>query len=165
MNTRTDNRALIRLTHNCITSDSHKHAKQARPYGLQLSAWLFFLILTLFLCSPFPAWAENEPVTARFKSSKGQKLTVELKVARPVPGSVIFTLNLPEKVKLLEADPPAGKYDTAKGQVKWLLRGLSPGTHGITLHFSTGVSADSLNAEVRYLNSATGKLCILPVKK
>ncbi len=183
MNTRTDNRTLIRHTHNCTASgpankaepsskcivSAHRIPHLRRCQKLQCTLlpclWLFFLILTLGAYPPCAVYAEDEPVTARFISSSGEKLAVELKVAKPVPGSVIFTLNLPEKVQLVKSDPPAGKYDKSKGQVKWLLRGLSPGNHKITLNFSKAVQADSLQAEVRYLNSANGKLCILPVKK
>jgi hypothetical protein len=126
---------------------------------------LFFFLLASVFINAYTAYADNEPVTARFTNSHGTEMTVELNASKPVPGSVIFTLSLPKKVKLIKADPPAGKYDKEKGQVKWLLRGLSPGAHTIRLHFSADVKANSLNAEIRYLNSATGKLCVLPVTR
>ena len=146
---------------------SHSSREVSTPLysGLTTCLLLFFFILTSVFINAYTVYADNEPVTARFTNSHGSEMTVELKVSKPVPGSVIFTLSLPKKVKLIEADPPAGKYDKEKGQVKWLLRGLSPGTHAISLHFSADVGANSLHAEIRYLNSATGKLCVLPVTK
>jgi len=162
MKTRTYNGTLIWGLH----ATHYANSRRRDLYSFHTCCLLLFLfILTFTPGGTDPAYADGEPVTARFLNTSGEKITVKLKVSRPVPGSVIFTLSLPEGVKLLDAAPPAGKYDKEKGQVKWLLRGLSPGMHEIKLHFSAGIKADSLNAEIRYLNSATGKLCILPVSE
>ena len=166
MKTRTCNRTLMQHGHKSPISLSSREVSTPPCSGLTTCLLLFFFILTsVVFINAYTAHADNEPVTARFTNSHGSEMTVELKASKPVPGSVIFTLSLPKKLKLIEADPPAGKYDKDKGQVKWLLRGLSPGTHAIRLHFSADVKADSLNAEIRYLNSATGKLCVLPVTR
>ncbi len=160
MKTKTDNKILT-----CNDCDCHaarrlgQHRTATRPMLLYLLLLLYMMLLA------GPVYSAGEPVTARFMSAGGKTISVQIKADRPVPGSVIFTLNLPHNVKLLEADPPAGKYDSGKRQVKWLLRGLSPGDHTIRLHFSADVKASKLRAEIRYLNSVTGKLCILPVKR
>ena len=165
MKTRTCNRTLIQHGPQSPISLSSREVSTPLCSGLTTCLLLFFLILTSVFINTYTAHADNEPVTARFTNSHGAEMTVELKASKPVPGSVIFTLSLPKKVKLLDAEPSAGKYDKEKGQVKWLLRGLSPGTHTIKLHFSADVGANSLHAEIRYLNSATGKLCVLPVTR
>lgn len=109
--------------------------------------------------------ASTPPVTADFLQKNGRDITVQLTAHSRVTGSVIFTVTLPQGVKLVKAEPRPGKYDHAAGRIKWLLRGLSPGSHEISLHLSSGVSAGSLNAEIRYLNPVTGKLCIIPVRR
>ncbi len=127
--------------------------------------WTMLLIVALALSWLACAEAGVEPVQASFLKNNGKEITVMLRARKPIPGSIIFTINLPDNIQLLSSDPPAGKYDRKKGQVKWLLRGLSPGEHEIHFSLSSAVSPGSLNAEIRYLNSATGKLSILPVRK
>lgn len=124
---------------------------------------LFFTILSFAIMGN--VFADSRPVTANFLQKNGKHITVQLMVHKHITGSVIFTLTLPQGVRLIQSDPPAGKYDSSGGQVKWLLRGLSPGSHDIRLHLSSSIHAVSLNAELRYLNPISGKLCVIPVKK
>ncbi len=164
MKTKINNKVLTHNNCGCHTSRHHRQLPPAiRPVLLYLLPLLYVTLCMTWLAAP--AYSAGEPVTARFMSAGGKTISVQIKADRPVPGSVIFTLNLPHNVKLLEADPQAGKYDSGKRQVKWLLRGLSPGDHTIRLHFSADVKASQLRAEIRYLNSVTGKLCILPVRR
>ncbi len=128
-----------------------------------LMRFIVAFLMCMVLCAG--VYAGNDPVTAKFKDKKGKRIAVLVKASSPVPGSVIFTLKLPAGVKLEKASPEPGKYDTNRGEVKWLLRGLSPGTHKIKLSFSENVNSDDLQAEIRYLNSVTGKLSIFPVGK
>ncbi len=123
-----------------------------------------FAVLVIALAFASTAMAESDPVTAKFVKKGGRELVVSINADQPVPGSIIFTMQLPKGIILEKSEPQPGKYDSGKGEVKWLLRGLSPGNHEIKLRFSENVEGNALHAEIRYLNSSTGKLSILPVK-
>lgn len=145
---------------NLQTTDNHIHCGKIT---VSCMSTLFFIIL--YLTAASYGFAGTQPVTANFSQKNGKNITVQLLVQKHITGSVIFTLSLPRGVNLLESDPPAGKYDRAERELKWLLRGLSPGSHEIKLHLSSDIPANHLNAEIRYLNPVTGKLRIIPVKK
>ncbi len=121
--------------------------------------------ITVVLLAACLAFAAAEPINARFSKCSGRTIQVELNVTTAVPGSVILTLTLPRGTRLTAAEPPHNKYNKGKNQAKWLLMGLSPGRHHINIQVSNNIDESGIKAQIRYINSATGRLSVIDVIK
>lgn len=97
-------------------------------------------------------------VSGRYLTRTATELALEIKVGTPAPASIIIIQHLPPGTALAAADPPYKKYNAHKGEVRWLLRKVQPGTLTVQLKLSTPVKPDQVNAEIRCMDPATGKL-------
>lgn len=117
------------------------------------------LLGALLLCLIFSvqAWAVGV-VSGRYLSRTAKELILEIKVGSPAPATLIIIQHLPPGTMPAAANPPYKKINVQKGEVRWLLRKVQPGTLTVQLKLSTPVKPDQVNAEIRCMDPATGKL-------
>ncbi|MEA2115320.1 MAG: hypothetical protein U9P36_08030 [Thermodesulfobacteriota bacterium] len=105
-----------------------------------------------------------EIVSGRYLSISATEITLEVKVGSPAPASIIIIQHLPQGTTPTAADPPYKKFNTKKGEVRWLLRKVPPGTLSLQLKLSAPVNPEQISAEIRCMDPATGKLVTTQVK-
>ena len=121
------------------------------------TAAILFMILLLCLSFSVQAHAVGI-VSGRYLTRTATELTLEIKVGSPAPVSLIIIQHLPPGTALAEANPPYKKYNAKKGEIRWLLREIHPGTLTVQLKLSTPVKPDQVSAEIRCMDPVTGKL-------
>ena len=126
---------------------------------------LLFLAL-LLLCSllPMPLYAGEALISGQYLSSAGQDIQLRITVASPAPTTLIVIQNLPAGTVIETAAPAFHQYDAGKGEVKWLLTKVSPGSYLLSLHLSRPVASGGISGEIRYKEPASGRLTNLPVR-
>ncbi len=123
------------------------------------------VLATLLICMIFSVQAHAEGiVSGRYFSRTATELALEIKVGSPTPASIIIIQHLPLGITPTAADPPYKKYNAKKGEVRWLLRKVPPGTLTLQLKLSAPVKPDQLSAEIRCMDPSTGKLVTTQVK-
>ena len=123
---------------------------------------LAVLLLYLALFSA-QAWAVGV-VSGRYLSRTATELTVEITIGRPTPVGLILIQHLPPGTALASADPPYKKYNAQKGEVRWFLRNVRPGTLTVQLKLASPVQPDQVSAEIRCIDPVTGKLVTTQVQ-
>lgn len=116
---------------------------------------LLFVVLS-FLCITHSL--AGEPITARYIKTAGDAVSVRITVSKPAPSNLILEQQLPAGTKILSTSPQAKKANTKKGTVKWLLKGLSPGTLDVSMRVSPAISSKDAKGKIRYRNPETGKM-------
>ncbi len=123
------------------------------------------VLAALLLCLSFSVQAHAVGiVSGRYLSITATEITLEIKVGSPAPASIIIIQHLPQGTTPTAADPPYKKFNTKKGEVRWLLRKVPPGTLTVRLKLSSPVNPDQISAEIRCMDPATGKLVTTQVK-
>ena len=125
---------------------------------------LLFLALFLFLSLPMPLRAGNALVSGQYLSSAGQDIQLRITVASPAPTTLIVIQNLPAGTVIEAASPAFHQYDAGKGEVKWLLTQVSPGSYLLSLRLPRPVASGGISGEIRYKEPASGRLTNLPVR-
>jgi hypothetical protein len=97
-------------------------------------------------------------VSAKYISSEGQKIVMELKIQSPAPNTVIVIQHLSEGTGIQQSDPPFDKYNPERCEAKWLLRKVKPGTLRISMETTGSVKAGDVRGEVRYKDPSTGTM-------
>jgi hypothetical protein len=93
---------------------------------------------------------------------KGTTVSLEIRIGRPAPASLIVIQHLPQGTEIVSADPPCRKYNAARGEARWLLRKPAPGT--LTIHLTLAQPAAAVSAELRCMDPATGRLVTTEVR-
>ncbi len=125
---------------------------------------LLFLALLLLLSVPAPLRAGEALVSGQYLSGTGQDIQMRITVANPAPTTLIVIQNLPTGTMIDAASPAFNQYDADKGEVKWLLTQVAPGSYTLSLHLSRPVASGQISGEIRYKDPANGRLTNLPVK-
>ncbi len=112
---------------------------------------LLLTILPMQVCA-------GDLVSAKYITSEGQKIVMELKIQSPAPNTVIVIQHLPKGTGIKQSDPPFDKYNTKRCEAKWLLRKVKPGTLRISMETTGSVKAGGVRGEVRYKDPSTGKM-------
>jgi hypothetical protein len=122
-------------------------------------------LANLLVCMIFSVQAHAEGIVfGRYSSRTATELALEIKVGAPAPASIIIIQHLPPGTTPTAADPPYKKFNAKKGEVRWLLRKVPPGTLTLQLKLSGPVKPEQLSAEIRCMDPATGKLVTTQVK-
>ncbi len=117
------------------------------------------VLAALLVCMIFSVQAHAEGiVSGRYLTRTATELALEIKVGSPAPASIIIIQHLPAGTTPTAADPPYKKYNAKKGEVRWLLRKVPPGTLTLQLKLSAPVRPDQISAEIRCVDPAPGKL-------
>ncbi len=138
----------------------NQEAVQTRP-GLAIRSGIIILLLTLL-----PNLADSaENVSAKYTRSNGRELVISITVAPPTPSSIILVQKLPPGIRITHAQPAAKNINMKKGQAKWLLKEITPGTQTVRMSLHQAVAAQDISATVRYKPANGGKMLTLPVEK
>ena len=123
------------------------------------------VLAALLVCMSFSVQAHAVGiVSGRYLSRTATEFTLEIKVGSPAPASLIIIQRLPPGATPAAANPPYKKYNAKKGEVRWLLRKVHPGTLTVQLKLSAPVNPDQVSAEIRCMDPTTGKLVTTQVK-
>lgn len=125
---------------------------------------LLLLALLVLLSLPSPLRAGEALVNARYLSGAGQDIQLRITVASPAPTTLIVIQNLPAGTVIDAASPAFHQYDASKGEGKWLLTQVSPGSYTLSLRLPRPVAAGGISGEIRYKDPASGRLTNLPVR-
>jgi len=113
----------------------------------------------LLLCLYFSVQAHAVGiVSGRYHTRTATELTLEVNLGSPTPVNLIIIQQLPPGTAPASANPPYKKYNAKKGEVRWLLRKVQPGTLRVQLKLSSPVKPDQVSAEIRCMDPTTGKL-------
>lgn len=124
---------------------------------------LLLAVLLLCIAVSVPAWAVGV-VSGRYVSRTTTELTLKIKIGSPTPTSLILIQHLPPGTAPTSADPPYKKFNPQKGEIRWLLRNVQPGSITVQLKLSTPVKPDQVSAEIRCMDPSTGKPITTQVK-
>ena len=119
-----------------------------------LAVFVGVLLLTIL---PMQVCA-GDLVSAKYISSEGQKIVMELRIQSPAPNTVIVIQHLPRGTGIKQSDPPFDKYNPKRCEAKWLLRKVKHGTFRISMETTGSVKAGDVRGEVRYKDPSTGKM-------
>jgi len=97
-------------------------------------------------------------VSARYITSEGQKIVMELEIQSPAPNTVIVIQHLPKGTGIKQSDPPFDKYNTKRCEAKWLLKKVKPGTLRISMEITGSVKSGEVKGEIRYKDPLTGTM-------
>ena len=121
------------------------------------------IVLLLILFPNLSNGAAN--VTATYTKSHGTELIVSITVTTPTPSSLILVQHLPPGVRITHAQPAAKNINLKKGQAKWLIKEVTPGTQTIRMSLDQTVAEQDISATIRYKPAKDGKMRTLPVAK
>jgi hypothetical protein len=122
-------------------------------------------LFALGILLPALSHAASVPVAARYLQAEGTRLTVEINPGSSPPSSLILVQRLPPGVQLLSSSPAANNVNTGKGEVKWLLHSIPPGSMLVEMTLDRAVAGDEVSAEIRFKPPEGGEMIILPVAK
>ncbi len=131
-------------------------------YRKTISPFVLFIVFAAFLFPLEGTASSGQAVTGKLKVT-GNKIVLELQITSPAPEAIIVTEQLPKGVHLTKATPKYSKFVSDKGKVKWLLKGLSPGTHKVTVELEKQVSKKGIKAVLSYRDPSTGTLSRLEI--
>ena len=126
---------------------------------LILSNNLFYktCLLLLVTCFSTSLYADSG-VTARYLHSQGNELVIEILITSPPPSSLILMQKLPPGVIITNSHPSAQNVNTEKGEAKWLLRNLKPGTLSVRMSLDQTVLSNEISGEIRYKTPQDGSM-------
>lgn len=90
--------------------------------------------------------AEERQVAGRYKVS-GNTIQHTITIPTQPPVAVIVVQYLPPGTAITSADPAYSNYDQTTGEVKWLVKGVSPGLLQIRLTLAHEVDKDKARAD------------------
>jgi hypothetical protein len=125
---------------------------------------LLFLALLLLFSLPGNLLAGTALVSGQYLSGAGQDIQLRITVASPSPTTLIVIQNLPIGTMIEAATPAFNQYDANKGEVKWLLTKVSPGSYMVTLRLQRAVASGAISGEIRYKEPASGRMINLPIR-
>ena len=120
--------------------------------------WAFLLLLALFISQGIAGrtcLAEERQVAGRYKVS-GNTIMHTITIPPQPPAAVIVVQYLPPGTPIASAAPAYSSYDPTTGEVKWLLKGVSPGVLQIRLTLAHEVNKDKIRAEALFKDALGG---------
>lgn len=125
---------------------------------------LLFLALFVLFSLPVPLRAAQALVNGQYLSGTGQDIQLRITVANPSPTTLIVVQNLPIGMTIEAATPAFHQYDASKGEVKWLLTRISPGSYTVTLRLQRAAVPGEISGEIRYKEPASGRMINLSIR-
>jgi len=125
-----------------------------------VSALLFFMML----CVPGKSWAASL-VTARYLQTQGTEIVVKIMISAPPPPTLIIMQKLPPGIVIQHAQPRVKSQNPARGEAKWLLVHVRPGTLTLRMILNNTVTSDAISGEIRYREPKAGTMAIVPILK
>ena len=122
------------------------------------------LLLLLLLGIAERGWA-TPLVTASYVRLGGQEIAIKIVINAPPPPSLIVTQHLPPGVSVVRAQPATSSVNSDKGEVKWLLSGVKPGTLAVLLTLDQAVASSQISGDIRYRDPVSGRMVTLPMAK
>lgn len=116
------------------------------------------LLLALFISQGIAGpicLAEDRQVAGRYKVS-GNTILHTITIPVQPPAAVIVVQYLPPGTVVTSAEPAYSSYDQTTGEVKWLLKGVSPGVLQIRLTLAHEVNKDKIRAEALFKDALGG---------
>lgn len=116
------------------------------------------LLLALFISQGLAGpicLAEERQVAGRYKVS-GNTILHTITIPAQPPVAVIVVQYLPPGTLITSADPAYSSYDQATGEVKWLLRSVSPGVLQMRLTLAHEVDKGKIRAEALFKDALGG---------
>lgn len=123
-----------------------------------------FCLLIILLLDAVPLKAAPD-ITARYQSSDGSELQIEITIGSPPPTSAILIQHLPDGVEIVRSSPRTNNYSPGKNVAKWLFRNLSPGKKTVRITLSRSVSSSEISAELRFKPARGGSMTSIGVRK
>jgi hypothetical protein len=117
------------------------------------------------LLLPARAHTASAALAARYLEAEGTQLTIEINPGSPPPASLILVQRLPSGVRLLNSSPAANNINTDRGEIKWLLHSIPPGSLLVEMTLDRAVADDEISAEIRFKPPEGGEMTTLPVTK
>lgn len=119
-----------------------------------LAVFVGTLLLIIF---PMQVYADDL-VSAKYITSDGQKIVMELNIQSPAPNTIIVIQHLPKGTVIKQSNPHFDKYNPKHCEAKWLLKKVKPGTFRITMETTGSVKACEVRGEIRYKDPLTGTM-------
>jgi len=99
--------------------------------------------------------AEERQVAGRYKVN-GNTILHTITIPPQPPVAVIVVQYLPPGTLITSSDPAHSSYDQVTGEVKWLIKGVSPGLLQIRLNLAHEVNKDKIRAEALFKDALGG---------
>ena len=125
---------------------------------------LLFLGLPVLFTLPTPLHAGQALISGRYLSGAGQDIQLQITVTNPSPTTLIVIQNLPVGTAIEAATPAFHQYDAGKGEVKWLLTKISPGSYVLNLRLQRAVASGGISGEIRYKEPVSGRMITVPIR-
>lgn len=125
---------------------------------------LLFLALLVLFSLPVSLRAAQALVNGQYLSGAGQDIQLRITVANPSPTTLIVVQNLPIGMTIEAATPAFHQYDASRGEVKWLLTRISPGSYTLNLRLQRAALPGEISGEIRYKEPASGRMINLPIR-
>lgn len=115
-------------------------------------------LLLLFILVTFPAASVHaQQIDAKYLSGSGSQIKLRLTISAPAPQNVIIEQYVPSGTKIVSANPPIKKQNPKNGVVKWLLKGLRPGTRIVSMTVSPPLK-QAPDGKLTYRHPKSGNL-------
>ena len=122
------------------------------------------VLLLLLLGVPMQLRAASL-VSAKYLRIAGQEVVVEIAINAPPPPTLIVIQSLPPQASVIQAQPASKSVNSSKGEVKWLLRGVTAGTLALRLTLDRPVVSSEISGEVRYRTPGSGDMVSIPIAR
>ncbi|MFV0439289.1 MAG: hypothetical protein ACK5PS_18060 [Desulfopila sp.] len=130
-----------------------------RGHGGPATLAKLLAVCTLLALASLPVctgWAA-EPVSARYVGVSGDTIRLRLTIGSPAPQNIILEQYLPAGCQLVSASPPT-RQARGSNVVKWLFKGISPGTIEVVMRVNPPEAAKRVNGSLRYRLKDSGKM-------
>lgn len=114
-------------------------------------------LVPILLIPLFASAASGQEVKAKYISSSGSQIKIQLTIRQPAPQNIIIEQYLPAGTKVVSSTPKAKQRNSSSGVVKWLLKGLKPGKRVIVMKVAPPLS-DKASGRLTYRNPGDGRL-------
>ena len=118
---------------------------------------LILLSLIAFVWLPVSAVAEGL-ISCKYLKGSGSKIELQLDISSPPPSTIIILQYLPAGVEILKSRPKMKKYNKERGQARWLLKDVHPGSMKVMMELNKAVNKGAIKGELRYRNPESGSM-------
>ncbi|MCD6389827.1 MAG: hypothetical protein J7L69_10490 [Desulfobulbaceae bacterium] len=118
---------------------------------------LILLSLIAFVWLPVSAVAEGL-ISCKYLKGSGSKIELQLDISSPPPPTIIILQYLPAGVEILKSRPKMKKYNKERGQARWLLKDVRPGSMTVMMELNKAVDKGTIKGELRYRNPESGSM-------